>query len=257
MSIMENTVSCSNGQWDAHKEVKVLFVTRSSLYAAGLQLLIAQNMAEAKLKICIDQSNTAQHLLKLDAQQELAAYLDHNGFQLFLISAQPNFEEAYQVALVLHQASPEGKIIWLDIPEDLQKIVRSIETGATGFFLENEEPDYFCHSLIQAFEGEIVCSPKTLSHVFQGLAERKVSPDLAIARTSDITLVTLPKLTQRELQVMQIMTRGLSNREISEQLTVELRTVKNHVHNILEKLQVSNRRDAVLKAIQLQLLRKD
>lgn len=256
MSIIENSVSFSDFRFAPKKEVRGLLVTSSSVYAEGLQLLITHYSKESEFSIDLCQNIPTQFLLDLHKQQELTHYLQRGDFGMILLSAQPNFEEAHQLGLALQQSWPGGLVIWLEVPDDPSKIISCIQTKAAGFFLETEKPDYLCQSLVQALRGEIVCSPKTLRHVFDGLTEHqsKISP---ASPTQSASQVVPRKLTHRELQVLESMVLGLSNRQISEQLTVEVRTVKNHVHNVLDKLQVSNRRDAVLKATHLQLLTKN
>ena len=85
---------------------------------------------------------------------------------------------------------------------------------------------------------EASCPPDILARLFERVAS--LQTQLQIVNYNDLS-----SLTQRELEVLQLVSDGMSNKEISAHLGVELQTVKNHVHRILEKLQVHNRREAV------------
>jgi two-component system nitrate/nitrite response regulator NarL len=86
--------------------------------------------------------------------------------------------------------------------------------------------------------GETLCSPRIAATLF-----RRVAALAADRRVGDER--TLRRLTRRERQIVDLIADGLSNKEIAHRLQIEFATVKNHVHNILEKLQVTRRADAV------------
>ena len=242
-------------QWKiANREVKVLLIAGSTLFAGGLQLVIEQNLKESGLKIQIVETIRNEQILDLNHRHELELFLKKKGFSLVLLSVLPEFEVTVQTGQILRQAGPEIPILWLDMPDDPQKIIRCIKTQASGFILDNEKPEYFCDYLVQALKGEVVCPPQCLKYIFERLS-RPEEPELHRYAVP----LTLPggqfDLTRREQEVLSAIAANLNNRQIAEKLSIELCTVKNHVHHIMEKLQVNNRQDAI-RYCQLRYLKR-
>ncbi len=149
-----------------------------------------------------------------------------------------------QGALAVTRAfrSCPAKIVVMSLPESEPAILRFVEAGAAGYVCGNDST------------GELV---KTIRAVHRGHA--LVSPEVAgalIARTAELAAFATqngeaslardirPNLTERELEVLGLVAEGRNNQEIAQCLTIELGTVKNHVHNILRKLNVSTREEA-------------
>jgi two-component system, NarL family, nitrate/nitrite response regulator NarL len=128
-------------------------------------------------------------------------------------------------------------IVALGVPDDEQTVVAFAESGVLGF-VEREAPvAEVISSVLSAARREASFPPRvatTLLHRISSSAARRASGDAAA-------------LTMRERQIVQLIAEGLSNKEIATRLYIEVATVKNHVHNILEKLQVSRRTDAVAR----------
>lgn len=132
----------------------------------------------------------------------------------------------------------EGKIVALGLDEDEEEILRYIEAGAATYVLKEVSVDDLVQIVQRLAAGEALCSPKIASSLFSRLA------DLARARRREENLEALD-LTARELEILRLVARGLSNKEIAQELCLSFHTVKNHVHNILDKLKVEHRNQAV------------
>jgi len=134
---------------------------------------------------------------------------------------------------------PDLKRIIVGVPDTEEDILSCIEEdGAAGYLLLDGSLDELIINLHAVMNGETLCSPRVAS-----LAFRRMS---ALARRSSI----VPEqqrmcLTRREAEIAKLIDDGLSNKEIAIRLRIEVSTVKNHVHNILDKLQLHNRHSAV------------
>lgn len=155
-------------------------------------------------------------------------------------------KDGIEVTQDLHQNLPELKIIILGMPDLTDEILTCIEAGAAGYVLKEASFKYLVETIRSANRGESFCSPQMAASLFSRVAE------LAGERLPRSAI----KLTPREVEIINKIAEGLSNKEIAQQLSIELQTVKNHVHNILDKLQLHNRLEAVQYAREKNLLKK-
>jgi RNA polymerase sigma factor (sigma-70 family) len=139
------------------------------------------------------------------------------------------------------------KVLVLVAIDDHEAIVNCVAAGAQGCVLEEASLEELRVAIERVVAGETFCSQQLVSSMFQQLAE--LSRDsITTQRAVDVNL------TPRERQILQLMADKMTNQEIADELSVSLYTVKNHVHNILEKLQVDDRFDAIEHARQRRLL---
>ena len=132
----------------------------------------------------------------------------------------------------------EIKLIALGLEEDDKQVLRFIEAGACAYVLKEASVNELAQIIGRVVRGEAVCSPQIASSMFSRLA------DLARAERRREQIESL-NLTPRELEILQLVADGYSNKEIASELFLSFHTVKNHVHNILEKLKVQHRSEAV------------
>lgn len=156
-------------------------------------------------------------------------------------------KDGIEVTLALNKDYPEVKVIILGMPDLSDEIMTCIESGASGYVLKESSFDHLVETMRLAYRGETFCSPKMAASLFSRVAElvAKESPKSAV------------KLTTREIEIIGKIAEGLSNKEISQRLSIEVQTVKNHIHNILDKLQLHNRLEAVVYARERDLLKKN
>jgi DNA-binding NarL/FixJ family response regulator len=141
----------------------------------------------------------------------------------------------------------ELRVIALGCPEDDAQIIACAEAGACGFLTPDASIGDLVAAIDGAGEGELLCTPK-----MAGALLRRVTA-LAAGKSAG---TPASSLTMRELQVVRLIDEGMSNKQIAAQLEIELSTVKHHVHNILAKLEVARRSEAVAHLRQRGLLQR-
>ncbi len=127
-------------------------------------------------------------------------------------------------------------------PDDLE-LVAWAEAGAAGFVLRDNSLDELRMVVEAACRGEVYCSPAITARFVQRLRARAAEPDPRVAAVSG----PRAPLTRREREIVFHIDQGCSNREIARRLGIELATVKNHVHHILEKLNARRRSEAAAR----------
>ena len=148
----------------------------------------------------------------------------------------------------LHEACPEVKVIILTTFDDDEYVFEGLRAGAAGYLLKDVPSEQLVEAIRAAARGEAFIQPSVARKVvaeFARLTERE-------HRRREQPLVE--PLSARELEVLALVAEGLSNREIGDHLFITPGTVKNHVSNVLAKLGVRDRTQAVLQAQELGLL---
>jgi DNA-binding NarL/FixJ family response regulator len=138
---------------------------------------------------------------------------------------------------VLVEMASETRFVVLAVPELEQAIMECVEAGIAGFVTRDGSIDELVAAIESVARGEALCSPRMVATLLRRVA--------ALAAASRGPAVA--RLTLREQQVASLLGEGLSNKEIAARLCIELPTVKNHVHHILEKLGVSRRGEAAAR----------
>lgn len=137
----------------------------------------------------------------------------------------------------------QARVLMLTISQTSEDLLDAIRAGADGYLLKNTEPDDLRKSLLRVAEGQGALSPEVTGTVMR-----------ALGRLS--TEEQSPLLSDRELEVLACMVEGMTTMQIASQLFISDNTVKTHVRHIFEKLEVSNRAEAVGKAMQIGLIKK-
>ncbi len=136
----------------------------------------------------------------------------------------------------LHQSYPALKIVILTAYDDEPYLRASLRAGANGFILKTAEPAEIVRAVRQVHQGGAYLDPTITQTIVERLGGRQDS-DLIEA------------LTERELKILQLAGRGLTNKAIAARLKISPRTVQNHLANIFRKLQASSRTEAVMRAV--------
>jgi DNA-binding NarL/FixJ family response regulator len=145
----------------------------------------------------------------------------------------------------IRSARPETAIVILTVSEDEDDLFEAIKAGAQGYLLKNLEAPQL-RSMLEAVErGEAAITPATAGRIIDEFVRRERAGGVdASRRTSDPD-----RLTERELDVLGHVTRGLRNKEIATQLGISENTVKYHLRNILEKLHAGSRAELAARAV--------
>jgi DNA-binding NarL/FixJ family response regulator len=143
-------------------------------------------------------------------------------------------------------AEPEAKVVVLTTFEEDDYIFEALSAGASGFLLKRTKPEELIAAIHTVAEGDSLLSPSVTRRVIDRMATQPAAA-LSGAR--------LKALTPREREVLELVGRGLSNREIAESFVIEESTVKTHVKRILMKLGLRDRVQAVIFAYETGLIR--
>jgi DNA-binding NarL/FixJ family response regulator len=141
------------------------------------------------------------------------------------------------------------RVVILGMKEHPETVTEAIEAGAVGYIAEDASLDDFRETIRLVARGETRLTPRIAATLVVRLAA------LASARRADERAKNV-KLTPREIEILALVADGLTNKEIATQLHVEEQTVKNHIHNILERLSLRRRHQAVQYAWETGMLRK-
>lgn len=223
-------------------EIRVLLVNSNQLYARSLQLLFEQEFNRPDFRLSIVQHLGPEEILKHVSLEIVLADL------ILLCCVPGNFGLTLQAAHILRSRWRNTPMLWLDVPDDPYKIKSCIRSGARGFTLENAAPAELEEALRRAAQGEPVCPAKALPYLFEQCLASEPDHAAVLPFAPHTAPGFSEGLTRREQEVLTALAEGLTNREIANRLQIELQTVKNYVHNILGKLQISNRHDAALLA---------
>src|SRR5918998_2819010 len=136
------------------------------------------------------------------------------------------------------RANPRVGVLMLTMFEDDDSVFAAMRAGARGYLLKDSGGEGVVYAIRAVTSGEAVFGP--------GVAERIIG-FFSVPRSAAPQRV-FPELTEREEEILSLVAQGKSNQEIAQQLFVSLKTVRNHVSNILVKLQVADRAQAVIRA---------
>jgi len=155
-----------------------------------------------------------------------------------------------EAARRIRERLPDTKVIMLTVSDSEEDLYAAVKAGASGYLLKEISIEELADAVRAVARGHSLISPSMASKL---LTEFNALVQQAEERHRSL----LPSLTDRELDVLKLVAKGLSNREISEELYISENTVKNHVRNILEKLHLHSRMEAVVYAMREKLLDVD
>ncbi len=150
-----------------------------------------------------------------------------------------------EACLSIKDAAPSAKIIMLTVSDEEADLYEAVKNGASGYLLKDSSIEEVAQAIRVVADGQSLISPS--------MAVKLLDEFKQMSR-SDRQQVPGPRLTDRELEVLKLVAQGLNNREIAKRLFISENTVKNHVRNILEKLQLHSRMEAVMYAVREKLL---
>ncbi|HLF70427.1 MAG TPA: response regulator transcription factor [Actinomycetota bacterium] len=142
---------------------------------------------------------------------------------------------------------PNCKILMLTISDEESDLYEAIKAGASGYLLKEISIEEVANAVRAVYGGQSLISPSMASKLLSEFATM-------VKKTDDRESVPVPRLTNRELEVLKLVARGSNNRDIAKELFISENTVKNHVRNILEKLHLHSRMEAVVYAVREKML---
>ena len=160
-----------------------------------------------------------------------------------------------EVTKQIRESFPSIKVIVLTIHDDESYVVTVIKAGAVGYLLKDIEPGMLIKAIRTVYEGESFIYPTLAKKLFGEITrleeEKKHTARHLLQSGRD------ERLTLRELEVLQLIAKGLSNQEIAGRLFLSEKTVKNHLTNIFRKIDVTDRTQAVLYALKHKIVALD
>lgn len=150
--------------------------------------------------------------------------------------------DGIQVTQQVLQANPHINVLIVTMFDDDQSVFAAMRTGARGYVLKGARHDEMLRAIRSAANGEAIFSPGVAALVLNLFAA--APPAASVTAAPD----AFSDLTEREMEVLTLMARGQSNADIAAALFISVKTVRNHVSNIFNKLQVTDRAQAVIRA---------
>jgi DNA-binding NarL/FixJ family response regulator len=149
----------------------------------------------------------------------------------------------------MKEAAPSAKIVILTISDEEEDLFEAIRAGASGYLLKDIPLDEVADTVRAVHGGQSLINPSMAGKLLTEFATLAKRDDEERAQE-----LPAPRLTEREMQVLKLVARGMNNRDIAKELFISENTVKNHVRNILEKLQIHSRMEAVMVAVREKLI---
>lgn len=139
-------------------------------------------------------------------------------------------------------AWPEAKIIIVTSFLDDEKVYPALEAGATSYLLKTSKASEIANAVRSTFHGQSILEPEVTGKMMMKMRQKDV-------------ISLHDHLTSREMEILMLMTQGKTNQEIADELYIALKTAKTHVSNILSKLEVQDRTQAVIYAFKHSLVK--
>lgn len=137
---------------------------------------------------------------------------------------------------------PQIGIIMLTMLEDDTSVFNAMRAGARGYLLKGADPQEVLRVIRAVAEGQALFGPAIATRLMNFFKE------LSVKSVATKSKATFPELTERELEVLRLISQGLNNMEITQKLVLSPKTVRNHITNIFSKLQVADRAQAIVRA---------
>ena len=150
-----------------------------------------------------------------------------------------------EACVAIKEAVPAAKILMLTVSDEESDLYEAVKSGASGYLLKDSSIEEVAQAVRVVADGQSLISPS--------MAVKLIDEFKQMSRPERSQVPGL-RLTERELEVLRLVAKGMNNREIARQLFISENTVKNHVRNILEKLQLHSRMEAVMYAVREKLL---
>ena len=182
-----------------------------------------------------------------DGQQAVAAVLKHRPDVVLMDIRMPEMDGLEATRRILAAPGASSRIIILTTFDLDHYVYAAIMAGASGFLLKDVSPEHLVSAVRLVQTSDALLAPSITRRLVERFAAR--APELGAGRPG------LSELTPRELEVLRLMARGLSNAELAAELTLSEATVKTHVTRILAKLHLRDRVQAVVLAYETGLVR--
>ena len=207
--------------------IRIVVVDDHTLFRRGLVGLLAEMEG---FQVIGEASNGKDALSVIAAQNPDIVLLDVNMPEM----------SGIETLTALRKQGGDSPVLMLTISQHEEDLIGAIRAGANGYLLKNAEPETLRQTIKQVVAGNAVLAPEVTKQVFR------------LVRSGQFDPVNL--LTEREVEVLRFLSQGLTTAQTGSEMFISENTVKTHIRHILEKLDVSNRAEAVARATQLGLI---
>jgi two-component system NarL family response regulator len=212
----------------------VLVVDDHALFRRGLEMVLAQ---ETDVEVVGEASDGSEAVSKAT---ELLP-------DIVLMDIRMPGRGGIEACSAVKEVVPSSKIIMLTISDEEADLYEAIKAGASGYLLKEIPIEEVADAIRTVWSGQSRISPSMASKLLNEFASMtKVSEERP--------QVPVPRLTDREMEVLRLVAKGMNNRDIAKELYISENTVKNHIRNILEKLHLHSRMEAVVYAVREKMI---
>jgi two-component system NarL family response regulator len=221
---------------------------REGIEQEPTRVLIADDHALFRrgLNMVLEPESGIEVVAEAEDGEEAVAVAESETPDVVLMDVRMPRVSGIEAARRLREVLPSVKILMLTVSDEEEDLYEAIKAGANGYLLKEISIEEVAEAIRSVVNGQSLISPS--------MASKLLSEFTTLSRRAEGRQLPVPRLTERELQVLKLVAQGLSNRDIAEQLFISENTVKNHVRNILEKLQLHSRMEAVVFAVREKLL---
>jgi len=202
--------------------------------------IIHENQAFAsQLMSYFSNDNEIRLLDAFSSVNEALSFIGNDNCDVIMISATLPQNGAAKLIKLLRQRGTKAKMIVTGLPNNAQQIVGYITAGAAGYTLQGDSPDRWLQQIKAIRAGKTLLPPAIVARLMAQLSTLS-----RLTARFEPQAVRYGDLTEREIEIFQLLAIGQSNQQIAVALVIGVGTVKNHVHNILKKLNLRNRKEA-------------
>ncbi len=226
----------ASGAGRGPEPIRTLIVDDHALFRRGLEIVL---VTEPDIEVVGEAGDGAEAVEK--AAESLP--------DIVLMDVRMPRSSGIEACRAIKDVAPSAGIIIVTMSDEEEDLFEAIKAGASGYLLKDIPLDQVAEAVRSVHCGQSLISPSMAGKLlteFASLASRDIE--------EPPQQVPVPKLTDRELQVLKLVARGMNNRDIAKELYISDNTVKNHVRNILEKLQIHSRMEAVMVAVREKLI---
>ena len=209
------------------QKIRVLITDDQAIVRKGIQALLA---TEPNIEVAGEAENGKDAIRQVEKLQP----------DVILMDLQMPEMDGIEAIGHITASRPNARILVLTSFATDDKVFPAIKAGALGYLLKDSSPDELIQAIQQVHRGESSLHPTIARKVLQELS-RPPAPQ---------QIPTSEPLTEREVDVLRLVARGLGNQQIADQLIISEATVRTHVSNILSKLHLASRTQAALYALQ-------
>ncbi|MDQ3645509.1 MAG: response regulator transcription factor [Actinomycetota bacterium] len=214
--------------------IRVMIVDDHALFRRGLQMVLE---GEADIEVVAEASDGFEALERAEQSSP----------DVVLMDVRMPKRSGIDATRAIKETLPSTHVLMLTISDEEADLYEAIKAGASGYLLKEISIDEVASAVRSVYQGQSLISPSMASKLLTEFATM-------VKRQDERTQIPAPRLTDRELEVLKLVAKGLNNRDIGAELFISENTVKNHVRNILEKLHLHSRMEAVVYAVREKLL---